>query len=634
MSRRIVSLLAIALCCLCSLAAIGIAAPVAQEPIVSGGGGYPKAWPAGPPESSAPDWARPGTIRFARWDGGPIETAKGFLSGWPGMNPPIPDFVYSTTNWYDPSTVKFLRDAHVNLIWVTFSAGFSIPTEKVQRDLLKVYIEECHKYGIHVMAYESVANMFWEEMFQNMPESKSWVLYSGGKPVPYGAGDYTKMGRVTRYMADLSKQGWRDLLFKRIDLAIEAKADGVMYDNVLAGPTMDTIKLFEQIMKYTLQRKSDFLIMANFHRDKYIVNRLLNCITTEDGGESGVFSEVNLKRCPRAGERPWMLKVDGGYLVNNAGLFRTFENLAEGWKPVMVESNLREVGVREKDFMRPERQQLAIAEPMMFGGVSNELFAELRFANDLHRAQPAAMGAWKAIGQYYGFMADHTEYYRGARSAATLAMILDNRSEGQATMNGLAARSVLYNVFYEHELTPEKLKPYAAVVLLSADTMRDRSLTALEDYVTGGGKLFAIGAAATKDEAGKARKRPAWFGKKLGQGEATYLEKTPPMDELTKTLLAADRPPLAKLQAPQGVLYNITRQVDNGRMMVHVLNYLPKPVEKVVVTVEGRHEKVSLLVPEDPNAQARIVRVTDSATEIEIPSLKIYAVLVLDGEQQ
>ena len=87
-------------------------------------------------------------------------------------------------------------------------------------------MEECHKYGIRVLAYESVANMFWEEMFQNVPESKDWLLLSDGKPVPYGAGDYTKMGRVTRYMADLSKPGWREYMRKRIDLAVEAGADG------------------------------------------------------------------------------------------------------------------------------------------------------------------------------------------------------------------------------------------------------------------------------------------------------------------------------------------------------------------------------------------------------------------------
>ena len=111
--------------------AIGFAAPAGQEPIsAAGSGGYPQAVAGRSAGSSVPDWARPGSIRFARWDGGPIETAKAFLSGWPGMNPPIPDYLYVMTNWYDPSTIQLLRDAHVNLIWVTFSNGFSIPTRE------------------------------------------------------------------------------------------------------------------------------------------------------------------------------------------------------------------------------------------------------------------------------------------------------------------------------------------------------------------------------------------------------------------------------------------------------------------------------------------------------------------------
>ena len=204
--------------------------------------------------------------------------------------------------------------------------------------------------------------------------------------------------------------------------------------------------------------------MANFHRNSYVVNRLLNCITTEDGGESGVFATENLMRGPRRSERASMLVVDGGYLVNNVGLFRIFENLAEGWKPVMIESNLREIGAREEDFMAPERQQLAVAEPMMFN-VSNETFVDLRFAHDLYRSEPAALAAWKAIGQYNRFFAEHVDYYRGAKSVATLAVVVDNRSEDPAIMNGLAARNVLFHVLYEHELTPQRLAPYAAVAL-------------------------------------------------------------------------------------------------------------------------------------------------------------------------
>jgi hypothetical protein len=45
---------------------------------------YPAEWPAGPSPDTVPNWAKPGRIRFARWDGGRIETAKAMLSGWPG----------------------------------------------------------------------------------------------------------------------------------------------------------------------------------------------------------------------------------------------------------------------------------------------------------------------------------------------------------------------------------------------------------------------------------------------------------------------------------------------------------------------------------------------------------------------
>jgi hypothetical protein len=372
--------------------------------------------------------------------------------------------------------------------------------------------------------------------------------------------------------------------------------------------------------------------MANFHRNSYIINRLLNCITTEDGGEGGVFSAENLLRGPRRSERAAMLPVEGGLLVNNLGLFRIFENLAEGWKPVMIESNLREVGAREQDFMRPERQKLAVAEPMMFN-VSNETFVDLRFAHDLYRDEPAAMAAWKAIGQYNRFFAEHVEYYRGAKSVATLAVVLDNRSEDPATLNGLAARNILFHVLYEHELTPQKLAPYAAVALLSADLVRDRAINALETYVTAGGKVFLAPNAAAYDETGRRRERPAWFGQKHGKGEAISWQPVPPIEQLAAALKAADRPPLMRVEAPVGVLYNVTQQPKKGRLMIHLLNYLPRPVDKVVVTLSGKYEQAAQLTPDAAGNRLRILRRTDTLTEIEISPLTIYSLLALSRER-
>ena len=154
---------------------------------------YPAAWPAEMDRNTVPAWATSGKIRFARWDGGRIETAKAMLSGWEGLNPPNPDLVYTMTNWYDLKTIPLLTRAHINLIWITLSTGFSMETEATHQAEVRRYIAECHRNGIHVMAYESIANIFWEDMYQKHPEAKNWVqLKTDGKPMPYGSADYNR----------------------------------------------------------------------------------------------------------------------------------------------------------------------------------------------------------------------------------------------------------------------------------------------------------------------------------------------------------------------------------------------------------------------------------------------------------
>jgi hypothetical protein len=586
---------------------------------------YPVEWPVGPSHDSVPDWAKPGHLRFTRWDGGPMETAKAFLSGWPGFNPPTPDNVYVMTNWYDPRTVTLLREASFNAIWVTFSNGFSIPTERFQREQLTRYIAECHRQGIHVFAYESVANMFGEEMYENVPESRSWVsLEKDGTPIPYPAGDYAKMGRVTRYMAALSNPSWLNYVKKRIDLAIDAGADGIMYDNCFdpaLGPA------FEEIYRYASTRKKDMLIMANFHKRDFVFNRLINAITTEEGGEAGIFSEANILNSPYKPELPFMVKVGDGYLANNIGRFRIFQNLSEGWKPVNIESRAREVGVPETHVMSAERQQIVLAENMMFS-TANETFVEGAFESRLWHHDPETMNIWHAIGVYNRFYADQQQYYTDTRSPATVAVVIDNRSEPVILLNGLSGRNVIYDVLYEDQLTAEKLRPYAAVALIDAELVRDRALQALQEYTSGGGQLFTIGKAATLDEKGQPRVQPAFLRADTGKGKSTYFEKLPPIDELAQALTAADRRPMVSVVAPQGVLYNVVEQPKSGHVIVHLLNYTARPVPDVHVTVRGDFTGVRLLTPDAPSAPVRVVTSSRATTEVQVPSLKIYSILV------
>ena len=592
-----------------------------------GGVVYPAEWPQGPGPDSIPPWAKPGAIRFARWDGGRIETAKAMLSGWPGFNPPIPDNVYTMSNWYDPQTIHLLRDAAVNMVWVTFSNGFSNSTEHNHQEQLRRYIAECHRQGIHVMAYESIANIFWEDMFEHVPESRQWIqLDAGGKPVPYGSGDYTKMGRVTRYMADLGNPQWREYMKKRVGLAIDAGADGVMYDNNFGSHLVD---IYQDIYRYAVARKKDFLFMGNFHQNIYVLNRLTNCMTTEDGVEPGVYDEAHLQG--RKGRLSTMdpIPVDGGRLMTNVGLFRIINALSNGWKPMLVEDGGREVGQRETTPMAGERQQLALAEAMSFG-VSMELFSEGAFARDLFQNEPGAMGIWRAIGTYNRFFAGHEQYYTGTKSVASAAVVLDDRSESVPLLDGLASRHVLFDVLYESDLTAEKLAPYKVVALLTARTVRQRALSALESYVTNGGRIIAAADVATLDETGQKHAPPEWLGKQTGKGECTYTEQIPPLDDLAKTLHDAAGQGTIQVETPPGVLYNIVQQPATGRVMIHFLNYTLKPSGAIKVVMPKKYARVSLISPDAP--QAVQLSITLGATEeLKVPSVRIYSLLVLDA---
>jgi hypothetical protein len=432
------------------------------------------------------------------------------------------------------------------------------------------------------MAYESIANMFWEDMYEHVPGSQNWAhIGKDGKPMSYGSGDYTKMGRITRYMADLRKPEWRDYLRRRIDLALDAGADGVMYDNNFGDYLLDT---YRDIYQYGSSRKKDFLLMGNFHANTYVFNRLINCITTEDGKEPGIYAESNMaaRRGPR--DPSSLLPMEGGFLVNNMGLFRIHRALMDGWKPVMIEDGGRETGVRETTPMSASRHKLALAEAMMYG-ISMELFVEGSFADGLRTGNPETRQIWDAIRHYNQFFADHEGFYTSTKSLAPLAIVLDDRSSDVALLNGLAAHNVAYDVLYENDLTSDKLAPYSAVALLTANTVRAKALAAIQSFVAHGGKLFAAGVRAS-----------------------------------------------VQVAAPKGVFYNALSQSaarGQSRVLVHLLNYTPHAAGSIKVRVKGAFEKVTLLSPDSPREPARVLASSGGFTEIEVPALGTYSLLVL-----
>jgi len=294
----------------------------------------------------------------------------------------------------------------------------------------------------------------------------------------------------------------------------------------------------------------------------------------------------------------------------------------------MIEDGHREVGERLSNPMSAARHQLALAEDKMFGA-SMELFVEGAFARGLWNHEPETMEIWQAIGRYNRFFIDNKALYTGYRSCASVAIILDDDGAGLWLLNGLAARNVIYDVLYEHDLTPERLTPYSAVAVLTAETVRERAVTALERYISDGGKLFLAGDAATRDEKGRLRTRRPFFGGKFAKGECVYYEKLPPLDSLASALLSSERTPAVRITAPPGVLYNVVEQPEVGRVLIHLLNYTLRPVFSLHVDADGAFVDAKLLSPDAVREPLRIRSSSRAGLQLEVPLMKIYSLIVL-----
>ena len=130
--------------------------------------------------------------------------------------------IESCHNFYRPEAIRLLEEADIKWVWITWSVGFSPASEEKQQAIVNRFIRLCHDKDIKVSAYMSLTNMFWEDMFREVPASKSWTQQGeNGKPIPYGAASYGITGKVTRYLAYLNRTEWRDLLKVRVKKAIE-----------------------------------------------------------------------------------------------------------------------------------------------------------------------------------------------------------------------------------------------------------------------------------------------------------------------------------------------------------------------------------------------------------------------------
>jgi hypothetical protein len=595
---------------------------------------------AGPAErplldpSKIPPVFKTGRYRSARWDGGPIEAEKGRLSGWPNFLTEDPRQVMEATrDWYNPRTIEFLKTAHINWAWVTWSVGFSPASEKEQWDLVSRYIELCHKNDIRVAAYFSIGNMFWKDMFEKMPESIAWVeRLEDGSPLFYS--------RPHRYMAEISHPGWMRLQRQRVEAAARAGTDAFWIDNTFSYYGEEKVaKFLDDVYEVTSRINPRIVIMSNYNRGVLTWGRLQNGVTTEDGEEPGYFAD-------QAGEP----------LVTNAGLLRHAYAIGEGWRPVSVEFGGRHNGdstgtSRMTRPMAPRRWQLAIAECAMYG-VSLEPYFEGLFLRDLYFGEARAIEGLKAIGVYNSFLERHEDYYTEPQSLARVAVLAGTTDEILPYLNRLSRENLNYDVLFNYQLPPPpQLQQYRVVVLPNTNPLSADWGEALGKWVEEGGTLMAIqdasifapGTAAPDHEMilgpilGISRRTlPTEIHRRpRGKGIAIYLPQLPPAKDLARLIREhVGNSEVMDIETRPAILSNIVRQPDKKRIVLHLLNYQQNLEKDVMIRVRRPVAKVEVFSPDAISSRQASVRKHQGGSEIIVPELRTYDLIAIYGDSR
>jgi len=458
---------------------------------------------------------------------------------------------------------------------------------------------------------------------------------------------------VTRYLACLSHPEWRAYLKTRVERAVQAGCDGVMWDNAFspcscprcqagfsswrqrtgAPDDPQALAAYNREMMSALlaelqahAHRPDFLMYANCHKGLYSVNRAANAIDTEDGFEPGLDSQ--------------------GRVVSNIGALRYLWAEGEGWRPVRVEYQFRlHSGPFESRFtvpLMPRSHQLAIAEAAAHH-VGFELYSLGRFQRDLFLREPAALANLKAAGAYNKFLGRHEAEYVNPRSLARIALLANDDDRQMPASEELGKRGVLFDVLFTSCLTGEQLKPYDVLIAADLVSLSSDQATLLARHVEKGARLVISGRFGERDENFRPRDHSTlidWFrlvdpekptadvNVPKGSGVLNYRAGQMDWDSLA-TGLTEWAPPLVRVQGPSTIRFNLHAQTGKDRWLLHLLNYGPQPVGEIQVSLAAPAAKLTIITPDHVPAGNIRIRPSKNRTEFTIPSLDIYSMVLI-----
>lgn len=572
-------------------------------------------------KAELPAWLAQGKIRFARFDGGPIEVQKAIRSSWgEQFTPRQREVLGNLYGQYGDRMVELLKQAHVNFVWVTYSVGFSWQDEAAQRAAVREIVRKLHAHGIHVAGYMCAVSIFWQSMFKDVPQSVRWLMFDPqGFPYRYSGGR-----DKLRFIADVRNPEWVKYQEKRVGGMIDDGLDAIFFDNTGSpewASNQSVADFFAQIRRFIRTKKhSNIPLFSNFglSPSRITLNRYMNFTFDESWHEPGV----------------WGTDWD----VSNIRRDRLLHGMLPSWKPVVSEYSIFHKGNRSSTFISAHSAKLSIAESAAFG-TAYTWDMEGPFDAALVDHNPRALATWSAIGQYNRFLEDHSILYDGARNLTPLLIVIpDNYKIGFAWADNktspffdlLSQHSVLYSVLPANRIDKRKLDSYSGVIVPFFSALSPEEKQLIHNYLAGGGKTYIFAEPPVLSGLGCELSPPALVDQLAGNLKAQQ-------EILAKIASLVPDATQVEVTGPPHVLANVT-SLDHGEgIVVHLLNYNPASVNHVNFRlVVGRRfsevvGKQPILISPDSQTSARLTKVVWKGASLSatLPKLRTYAVVSL-----
>ena len=568
-----------------------------------------------------PDWAKVDQLRIRFQYAGPSELGKQLMGHrWKREKYSL-EWLHRHVTTYDRNKAEEFEASGANAGCLVWATGFSMENDRYHWDIVRRRIPEFHERGMHVIVYFSLTNCFWQEMFETVPDCRSWrQVGPDGEPVPYGGIDYAG-GEVTRYLMCVNNPHWREYQKRRLDAAFAAGVDGVFWDNNFSKCHCEICQ--EKFGEFTRRRLGkaceiprplesqppakedlwsarevvfDWIPLSHPLGRAHLAKNLFRYLSILDILEE--LKEYALK-----------IKADAIW-CNNGHLCQHIYDSAN----LLLSEDLDPPGYdAEKDLLRTNvgvlrylYEECGRKTPAIVNGSHPERFAY------------GCMGYGMGDAETNAVLAANPEILAGAQSVARVGVVaaemnyINHRSNW---FDNLARHHVLYDVIPVHRMGEFELGLYEVILLRSILFLSEADCQALREFVAGGGTLIATNSSSLYDEnwarrddyrladvfgvsAGAAEK-PARVENDFGKGHAIFypgaveLEiERDPNGKAAAGIVAdvnahlSDR--IIEADAPPGVTVNVMQSA--AGLVVHVLNYTGRLVRDVKLhLLPGEH---------------------------------------------